>query len=170
MQLSRRAFLLAPVMLAPALARPALGKRLWDGARYTHADKARAVRRGLEFIYKTAKDRKNFAEYGSDYLWCFYTVASTTSDPDLKARAGKMAQERAREWRRIHPRVPDKADAEDVSDLVFGALAADSLGVRNDTMKRDLERAARRFGPQDLSLYTSPSPRDYAASRMPSSA
>jgi hypothetical protein len=150
MQLSRRAFLLAPVMLAPALARPALGKPLWDGARYTHADKARAVRRGLEFIYKTAKDRKNFAEYGSDYLWCFYTVASTTSDPDLKARAGKMAQERAREWRRIHPRVPDNADAEDVSDLVFGALAADSLGVRNDTMKRDLERAARRFGPQDF--------------------
>src|SRR5262245_50559824 len=98
MRLSRRSFLLAPVMLAPVpgwAARPAPSAPLWQGARYTRADKARAIRRGLDFIYRTAKDEKNYAEYGSDYLWCFYTVAATTSDPDLKAHATKMARERA---------------------------------------------------------------------------
>jgi hypothetical protein len=150
MKLSRRAFLWAPVMLAPALARPALGAPLWEGARYTQADKARAIRRGLDFIYKTAKDRRNFAEYGSDYLWCLATIASATSDPDLKARAGKMAQERLREWRRIHPKVPANPDADEIADLVFGALAADSLGPPNVEMKRDLARAASRLAPQDF--------------------
>src|SRR5215813_6767698 len=147
MRLSRRAFLLAPAVLAPALpwpaaaakkARPAPAEPLWPGARYTREDKARAVRRGVNFVYRTAKDAKNFGEYGSDYLWCFYTIAATTSDRVLKARATKMALERGREWRRIHPGVPANADAEDIADLVFGALAADSLGLRNDQMKRDL--------------------------------
>src|SRR5262245_1157605 len=152
MKLTRRAVLLAPVMLAPTTAwsRPDPKRPLWEGARYTHADKARAIRRGLEFIYKTAKDEKNFAEYGSDYLWCFYTMAAATSDRDLKAHAGKIAQERAREWRRIHPRVPDDADVEDIADLVFGALAADGVGLRSERLKRELARAAARFAPRDF--------------------
>src|SRR5262249_16854806 len=72
MRLSRRTFLLAPALLAPLpawAARPAPSAPLWEGARYTHADKKRAIRRGLDFIYRTAKDEKNYAEYGSDYLW-----------------------------------------------------------------------------------------------------
>jgi len=157
MRLTRRSFLLASTMLAPAMLTPSVAwsrsgatKPLWKGARYTHADKARAIRRGLDFIYKTAKGPENFAEYGSDYLWCLYTIAATASDPDLKARAGKMAQERGREWRRIHPRVPDDADPEDVADLVFGAQAADGVGLRNDEMKRDLARAAQRFSARDF--------------------
>ena len=60
---------------------------------------------------RTAQDAKNFAEYGSDYLWCLATIASTTSDAALKARATRMALERGREWRRIHPQVPKDADA-----------------------------------------------------------
>jgi len=160
MRLSRRTFLLAPAVIAPtvawpagarpARARPVPAQPLWDGARYTREDKARAIRRGLDFVYKTAKDGKNFAEYGSDYLWCFYTIAAATSDRDLKARAARMAQERAREWRRIHPRVPENADVEDIADLVFGALAADSLGLRSEPMKRDLARAAGGFSPRDF--------------------
>jgi hypothetical protein len=171
MKLSRRAFLLAPVVLAPAVPWPAAAKQgrsapaepLWPGARYTRQDKARAVRRGVDFVYKTAKDAKNFGEYGSDYLWCFYTIAATTSDPVLKRRATKMAMERGREWRRIHPRVPADADAEDIADLVFGALAADSLGLRNDQMKRDLAAAAARFSPRDFLKFdpaTEPIPTD----------
>jgi hypothetical protein len=168
MRLSRRAILLAPAMLAPvpawvAPAKPAPGTPLWEGARYTREDKARAIRRGLDFIYKTAQEPTNYAEYGSDYLWCFYSIAATTSDPDLKRRAGKMARERAREWRRIHPGVPDDADAEDIADLVFGALAADEVGSRSDRMKRDLARAARRFGPRDFLKFdpaTEPIPSD----------
>jgi len=152
MQLSRRAFLCAPAILvpAPAWSRSDGAEPLWPGARYTRADKAQAVLRGLDFVYRTAKDPKNFAEYGSDYLWCLYTVGATTSDRELKARAGAMARERARGWRRIHPGVPENVDVDDISDLVFGALAADSLGLRNDRMKRDLRRAAGRFAPRDF--------------------
>jgi hypothetical protein len=152
MKLTRRTILLAPVMLTPTCgwSRPDAARPLWDGARYTHADKARAIRRGLEFVYKTAQDEKNFAEYGSDYLWCFYTIAASTSDRDLKARAGRMAQERARAWRRIHPRVPDDVDAEDIADLVFGALAADGVGLRSERMKHDLARAASRFSSREF--------------------
>ena len=152
MRLSRRTFLLAPAMLAPlpAWAKPAPSAPLWEGARYTHADKARAIRRGLDFVYRTAKDEKNYAEYGSDYLWCFYTIAATASDPDLKAQAGKMARERARAWRRIHPRVPNDVDAEDVADMVFGALAADAMGPRDERLKRDLAQAARQFTPREF--------------------
>jgi hypothetical protein len=152
MRLSRRTFLLAPAMLAPlpAWAKPAPSAPLWEGARYTHADKARAIRHGLDFIYRTAKNEKNYAEYGSDYLWCFYTIAATTSDPHLKAYAGKMARERARAWRRIHPRVPNDADAEDIADLVFGALAADAMGPRDERLKRDLAHAARQFTPREF--------------------
>src|SRR5262245_19364450 len=156
MKLSRRAFVLAPMLAptvgwsAPAGTGPAEATPLWEGARYTHADKARAVRRGLDFVYRTARDAKNFAEYGSDYLWCLATIASSTSDPDLKARATRMALERGREWRRIHPRVPKDADADGIADLVFGALAADNLGLRDEAMKRDLARAARQFSPKDF--------------------
>lgn len=150
MKLSRRTVLLAPLMLTPMAMRAEAARPLWPGARYTHADKRRAVRRGLEFIYKTAKDEKNFGEYGSDYLWCFYTMAAATSDPDLKDRASRMAKERAREWRRMHPGVPGEAEADEVADLVFGAMSADAIGVRNDRMKRDLARAVAKFTPQDF--------------------
>jgi hypothetical protein len=168
MRLSRRAFLFAPAMVAPALAlpaaaRPAPAQPLWPGARYTREQKARAIRHGLDFIYKTAKDDKNFAEYGSDYLWCFYSIAAATSDPEIKARAARMAEERAREWRRLHPRVPDAADVEEIADLVFGALAAESLGLRNEPMRHDLARAVRRFSPRDFLKFdpaTEPIPAD----------
>ena len=151
MRLSRRAFVLAP-MLAPALTWPcrAGAKPLWEGSRYTHEDKAEGVRRGLAFIYKTAQDEKNFGDYGSDYLWCLATIAATTSDPELKAEATRMALERGREWRRIHPKVPDDADADEIADLVFGAIAADILGPVDEKMKRDLARAASRFSPKDF--------------------
>jgi hypothetical protein len=151
MRLSRRAFLLAPAVAVPGLTwRAEAAKPLWEGARYTHEDKANAVRRGLDFIYKTARDEKNFSEYGSDYLWCLYAIGAATSDRDLRAYAGNMARERARQWRRMHPRVPRNADVEDIADLVFGALAAESVGLRDDRMRHDLKRAAARFTPTDF--------------------
>jgi hypothetical protein len=156
MRLSRRRFLLAPAVLAPTFPWPvgasakAKPRPLWVGARHSTAEKARAIRRGLDFIYQTAKDPTNFSEYGSDYLWCLATISSATSDPDLKARAGKMALERGGEWRRIHPKVADEIDADKVADLVFGALAAEQIGLHDDRMKRDLERAAARFSPIDF--------------------
>ncbi|MGB7922288.1 MAG: hypothetical protein WCF57_03500 [Pyrinomonadaceae bacterium] len=122
---------------------------LWPGARYTEADRARAIYRGMRFIYRTALNRRNFAEYGHDYLWCFYTIGASTRDATLRRMAHRMGVERARVWRRDHPVLPEDADAGTISNYAFGCDAADSLGVRDDRIKEQMKRAAPRFTARD---------------------
>src|SRR5947208_12467431 len=86
-----------------------LSRPLWPGARFTEAERTRALMRGLNFIYRTARDRANFADYGGDYVWCFYTIASASADPEVRRAARRMGLERARTWRRAHRTLP--ADA-----------------------------------------------------------
>ena len=78
-----------PTLLSAGDARPRAIRSgpLWPGARHTHEDRARAIRRGLAFIYRLATAEKNFAAYGDDFLWCFYTLSATTADPWLKRTA-----------------------------------------------------------------------------------
>jgi hypothetical protein len=151
MRFSRRRMLLMPLALgAPLLfPRAVSAKPLWPGARYSEEQRMRAIVRGLRFIYATAVKQKNFAEYGDDYLWCFHTISNTAADPMLKRMARKMGEERAKAWRRLHPRVPAGADANEISSLVFGSQAADQLGQRNPRMEADLRRAAARFRAAD---------------------
>src|SRR5256714_7202826 len=124
---------------------PKRGRALWPGSRFTEAERARSVRRGLEFIYRTALDRNNFEAYGSDYLWCFYTVGASVSDASVRRLAQQMGVERARRWRRTHRALPDDADSNTVIDFAFGGDAADCLGLRDDELKRQIRRAASRF-------------------------
>ncbi|HXL67597.1 MAG TPA: hypothetical protein VN930_02400 [Xanthobacteraceae bacterium] len=151
MRLSRRRMLLAPLALGGPLLFPRAlsAKPLWPGARYSEEWRTRAMQRGLRFIYATAVKPKHFAEYGDDYLWCFYTISNTAADPALKRTARTMGEERARAWRRLHPRVPAGADANDISSLVFGSQAADQLGLRDGRMEDALRRAAARFRAAD---------------------
>ena len=58
-------------------------------------DRRLAVERGLRFIYQTACDPQNFAVFGEDYLWCFYSIGSTARDPALAREALAMGRERA---------------------------------------------------------------------------
>jgi hypothetical protein len=109
-----------------------------------------AIQRGIAYIYQVASDPKNFAEYGHDLLWCFYTISATAKDPELRRRAREMGHERALEWRRIHPRVSPDSDADDVSDLVFGSDAADRLGVVDLAIKEQLRKAAARYSAVDF--------------------
>src|SRR2546423_1151409 len=90
---------------ASAPARP-----LWPGARFTEAERQRALMRGLNFIYRTARDRANFAAYGGDYIWCFYTIATASADPSVRSAARRMGLERARAWRRAHRTPAPDAD------------------------------------------------------------
>lgn len=151
MGLSRRRALLMPLALgAPLLfPRAVRAKPLWPGARYSEEQRTRAMQRGLRFIYATAVRPKNFAEYGDDYLWCFYTISNTAADPALMRMARTMGEERAKAWRRLHPRVPADADANDISSLVFGSQAADQLGLRDARMESELRHAATRFHAAD---------------------
>jgi hypothetical protein len=104
-----------------------------------------AISRGLAFIYRTACDPRNFAEYGFDYLGCFYGIASTSKDKALRETAMRMGRERARRWRRINPLVPDDADADEIAYLVHGSSAADKLGVPGKKIKKQLLKAAGNF-------------------------
>jgi hypothetical protein len=163
---SRRTLLLGPFALALALLprRPnAQPQPLWAGSRYTEADQARAIRRGMRFLHRLAMKSKNFAEHGDDLLWCFYTISSTAADPELKKTAWQIGEERAKYWRRKHPTVPADADADDLVKLVCGSLTADRLGARDDGMKERLRQAALRFGAEDFLKFDpvkEPVPRD----------
>ncbi|HEX8845363.1 MAG TPA: hypothetical protein VF791_12000 [Pyrinomonadaceae bacterium] len=129
------------------------GKPLWPGSRFTEEDRARAVMRGLQFIYRTALNPKNFEKYGHDYLWCFYTLSEALRDTRVRRAARRMGLERARLWRRQHRFVPADADASLISELAYGADAADSLGLRDDVFKEQLKRAALRFKARDYLLF-----------------
>jgi len=150
MRLTRRRLLVTALAGAAALPQGASAKALWPGARYTAAQRDRAIRRGLRFIYRVARQPKTFSEYGDDLLWCFHSLAVTAADPWLKRTAHAMGRERARAWRRDNPRVPKDADADDVATLVSGCYSADSLGVRDPAMKPALAAAARKFSAIDF--------------------
>lgn len=139
------------------------GEPLWPGSRLTELDRARATYRGLEFIYRTALDRRNFAEYGHDYVWCFYTLSEAVRDPRLRRMARRMGRERARRWRQLHRSLPADADAGMISDMAFGDDAAESLGIPDPQLKEQLKRAAPRFSARAYLLFdplTEPPPSD----------
>jgi hypothetical protein len=146
-------FLLLALLACPPHAAAQPSRPLWQGSQFTEADRARAVRRGLEFIYRTALDEDNFRLYGSDYLWCFYTVGESVSDPAVRRAARRMGVERARLWQRLHRTLPRDSDAQTVADFAFGADASAGLGFRNEHLKGQVRRAAARFGPRDFLLF-----------------
>ena len=143
----------SPARAGAVLPQERRGHPLWPGARFTEADRRRAVRRGLRFIYQTALDEQNFEQYGSDYLWCFYTVGASVRDAGVRREARRMGAELARHWRRTRGSLPAGADAPTVADYAFGGDAADSLGVRNSRLKSQIRRAARRFDARDFLLF-----------------
>ena len=139
--------LFACVLIFPVLAAESAPSttRLWPGARYTTADRDRAIERGMDFLYHTASEPKYFADWGHDLLWCFYTISATAKNPKLRQTAWKMGHERAIQWRRDHSAVPPGASADDIADLVFGSDAADRLGVPGPDMKERLRQAVARY-------------------------
>lgn len=139
------------------------GQMLWPGARFTDADRRRAAYRGMRFIYRTARDTGNFDEYGSDYLWCFYTIGTAVQDPALRRMAHRMGVERALKWRRDHRALPRDANAATVADYAFGSDAADSLNVHDERLKEQIRRAAPHFTAKDFLRFdplTEPPPTD----------
>jgi hypothetical protein len=126
---------------------------LWPGSRFTEADRQRAIMRGLKFIYRTSLQRQNFADYGQDYLWCFYSLSAAVKNAEVRRMARSMGIERARAWRRTHRWVSADVDAPTISTLAYGNDAAESLGVYDDELKRQLKRAAPRFRARDYLLF-----------------
>ncbi len=143
--------LCAAAVLLLATGRPSPPTPLWPGAGYTRQDRDRAIRRGLDFMYREiAVQPRYFDEWGHDLLSAFYNIAETSSDAELSRRARAMGFERALEWRRLHPSAPEHAGPDEISDLVFGLDAAERLGVSHPTLRRQLREAAARFTAADF--------------------
>jgi hypothetical protein len=105
-------------------------------------DRKQAIERGVRFIYRTACDLKNFADFGEDYLWCLYSIGATSRDPALARLALTMGRERAAVWQRQHPALPANTNADEISNLLFGAYAAEQLGLPDPVLKEQIRRAA----------------------------
>src|SRR5689334_3056415 len=104
----------------------------------------------MNFLYgRMARNPAFFQRWGADMLSALYNIYATSLDPRLSRRAWEMGHERAIEWRRLYPSVPPDAEPWFIADLVFGADAAERLGVPDPTLRAQLAAAAKRWTAAD---------------------
>ncbi len=142
---------------------PSANSPLWPGSKYKESDRLRAMMRALTYIDHSARKPANFTAYGTDYLYCFASIAMSARDPELQAAASKLGRDTAMRWVKTNAAVPANANADDVADLVFGWLAASQLGQSDHRIRPELRRAAARFTVRDYLLFdpaTEPPPAD----------
>jgi hypothetical protein len=109
-----------------------------------------AIRRGLNFIYRTAIKPEGFDSYGSLLTCCFALVGSTSRDAGLRRLARSRARKLAQRWSHLHPVVPPDASTSLVLDFVMLRYALSRLGVRDAVLNAQMRVAARRFSAEDL--------------------
>jgi hypothetical protein len=126
---------------------------LWPGSKYTEADRTNAMLRALQFIDRSASDPKQFQSQDGDYTYCFYSIAATARDPQLRAAAARIAPGYARKWAATRSTLPPDANADKVCHWVFGWLPASLLGEDDSKIKPELIRAAARFSPSTYLLF-----------------
>ena len=132
--------------------------------------------RALDYIARSAKVPANFAAQPSDYLYCFYSIATTASEPELRAAAAPLAKEYAKKWAADYGTVPEHGSPDDIAELAFGWLPASLLGESDAAIKPQIRRAAARFSAFNLLLFDPtkgpppsdvPAPCAYDASQNP---
>jgi hypothetical protein len=104
----------------------------------------------MEFIYRVAKCREHFAEYGSDLISCFHYISLTSKDASLRRTVREMGRERALRWRRDNSRLAPDADADDLIYLIHGAPSATGLGFPDKALDRQIKEAAGCFTASDF--------------------
>jgi hypothetical protein len=109
-----------------------------------------AIKRGLDFMYRTANKPEGFDKYGSLLICCFALMGATSRDAGLRQMGRSRAQKLARRWSRLHPIVPPDATADLILDLVLVRYALSRLGVRDAALNGQIRAAAKRFSAQDL--------------------
>ncbi|WP_321471950.1 hypothetical protein [uncultured Paludibaculum sp.] len=109
-----------------------------------------AVLRGLSFIHGTAQTQQNFADYGSDYLWCFCAIASSSSDPEVRRRSWEFGHGLALRWRALHSRAEASVGADELYQMVAGSYAAQCLGVPDERIRPALRQAAARMTANEM--------------------
>lgn len=111
---------------------------------------ARAIMRGLDFIYRVAGTPEGFESYGSLLVCCFALVSATSHDKSIKKLARARAEKLARRWVRGHSVVPSDASPELLLDFIFVQYALSRLGLRDAARIEQLSIAVKRFTVQDL--------------------
>jgi hypothetical protein len=122
---------------------------LWPGAKFSTADRDRAVERAVRFVYSVAMDPRVFHDSGSDLLFAFANMSTSNGDRRIAELARRMGQERAIEWRRLHQAIPPHASATAISDLLYGSYSANLLGVSEWKFHRALLARAATFAVRD---------------------
>jgi len=129
---------------------PSSPKPLWPGSKYTEADRDRAVKRGIEVIYKIASDPEAFDDWGHDLLWCFYSISTTAKNPEVREMTRTMGHELAMKWRHDNPE-PPVDDAGQLADYVFGSDAANRLGVLDGPkIHEQIRQGVAKYKPEDF--------------------
>jgi hypothetical protein len=110
----------------------------------------RALERGVNFIYRVARNRKHFRAYGAYFLCYFYLIASTSRSASLRRMAREMGRDVAQRWRGAYPVLPADAHPETVYMFVLAGCGADHFGPRDKRLKEDIRWAASRFSASDF--------------------
>jgi hypothetical protein len=114
------------------------------------ASKQTSIKRGLDFINRTALTAEGFDSYGSFLICCFALVGATSRDPSLRQLARSRAQALAQRWSRLHPVVPDDATADLILDFVLVRYALNRIGLRDVGLNEQIRTGIKRFSVQDL--------------------
>lgn len=110
----------------------------------------KAIKRGLDFIYRVATKPEGFDSYGSLSICCFALVGATSRDVELRQLATSRAQKLARRWRRLHLVVPPDATSDLVFDCVMVSYALSRLRFKDVALNTQIRAAAKQFSAQDL--------------------
>jgi hypothetical protein len=133
--------------------------------RFRFAERQLAVQRGLESIYRVARDPHKFAEHSGDLISCFYSISTTSRSEWLRQTALAMGKERASRWVSSHRALPKDLDAETLMDYIWGCTAAEELGVACQELRQEIIRSASRFKVEEFMCFNpqQESPPDDAA-------
>jgi len=114
------------------------------------ANKAKAISRGLDFIYRLAETEHGFGSYGSLLICCFALVGATSRDAGLRQLARSRAQKLAQCWGRLHPAVPRDAAPDVVLHFILVRYALSRIGLRDAELNAQIRIAAGRFSVHEV--------------------
>ncbi|OGQ77499.1 MAG: hypothetical protein A2289_15120 [Deltaproteobacteria bacterium RIFOXYA12_FULL_58_15] len=118
---------------------------LWADSKFTVGERDRAILRGLDFIEELVEKDKPFDDNIGDLLWCHYAIEATTPDANLRELAGDRGREMAKRWKKGVRGLPLDANIFEVWDLASTLYVAESLGVRHDDLRAQLEPAIAKY-------------------------
>jgi hypothetical protein len=110
-----------------------------------------AVRRGFDFLCSAICEPQAFEQYGFDYLFSLLTSLNSR-DFVIRRQAQDVGHTLSLKWVDQHPCVPPGADADTITELVFGSLSASCFGVTN-SLKPSILAAAPNFSARAYSWF-----------------